>query len=383
MTAFRVRQRAALPLLLVLLAGAATASAAGPADHLTPLSSNTTAPSNWRIAPGQLFNGVAALDASVKLTMGSALFGSACSGSLLAGGAYVLTAGHCVDGRQGITMSFGYSNGTAAFTRTASAADVTLHPLWKGFEKSADAGSDLALIKLVQPVTNINGYRLSSTNDIGKQMLIGGYGTSGTGGGSSSPSWGDSKYGHYAFNTFDVDSKTLNLTMKDAFQNWEAEDASYYTGTTYVFDFDDAENPNSRNSLQRLADLAGNKWSSNTGVSGEGMIAGGDSGGGDLVWNGSEWLLSAVHSWGWDGNATAKDGACDFVSLTDCSPQLSNSSSFGDLGGSTALFDQVGWIASIVGNQVISAVPEPTTVGLWLAGLAGLITRRRRARGEG
>jgi MYXO-CTERM domain-containing protein len=383
MTALSFHPRAARPLLVALLAVAAASSAQAlaPAEHLTPLSSNTTAPSDWRIQPGQLFNGVAALDASVKLTWSPSAFTSAtCSGSLLAGGAYVLTAAHCADslGSATMTLKFGFSNGASAFTRTANAADVTLHPLWQSFKDSADAGSDLALIKLSSPVDTIAGYHLSTTNDIGKQMLIGGYGTTGTGGGNSAPGWGDSRYGHYAFNTFDVDSKTFNLTMNGAVPDWGAE-ASYYTGTTYMFDFDDAMNRDARNTLQRIADSTGNQWSSNTGVSGEGMIASGDSGGGDLVWNGSEWLLSAVHSWGWDGNASLGDGACDFVKITDCSPLLANSSSFGDLGGSTALFDQVAWIAGIVGSQVITAVPETGTVGLWLAGLAGLAARRRRA----
>lgn len=72
---------AALPLLAALFAALAVSSAqaGGVADHLTPFSSNTTDPSNWRIAPGQLFNGAPALDASVKRP--------GCSGGLLAGGA--------------------------------------------------------------------------------------------------------------------------------------------------------------------------------------------------------------------------------------------------------------------------------------------------------
>lgn len=166
----------------------------------------------------------------------------------------MLTAAQYVEGlgaSSTLSMRFGYTNGAAALTRTATGADVTLHPLWQGFSTSGDAGSDLALIKLSAPVTTIAGYRLSSTNDIGKQMLIGGYGTTGTGGRASGPNSSDSSFGHYAFNTFDVDSKTLNVSLAGVAPDWPGQDASFYTGTTYVFDFDDAANPGSRNTLQR------------------------------------------------------------------------------------------------------------------------------------
>ena len=367
--------------LATLMAVSASAQAAGGAtDYLTPTSSNTTAPSNWRIAPGMQFNGVAALDASALLTFTSSDGGTyACSGSLLAGGAYVLTAGHCGDDVVGtMTIQFLYSNGTAGVTRTASAADITLHPLWQGFDNSADAGSDLSLIKLNQAVTTINGYHLSTTNDVGKQMLIAGFGTSGTGGANGAPNWNDGNFGHYAFNTADVTSKNFNLTMNNYVSGWGAN-ASFYTGTTYMFDFDDAANPAARNALQRVADATGNAWSSNAGVTGEGLIAGGDSGGGDFVWNGSEWLLSSVHSWGWQGNESDGSGLCDAVGITDCSPKKNNTSSFGDISGSTAVFDEVSWISSVVGSQVVVvAVPEPQTLLMFGAGLLVMVRLKRR-----
>jgi len=52
-----------------------------------------------------------------------------------------------------------------------------------------------------------------------------------------------------------------------------------------------------RNTLGRIADITGNHWSSGTGRgANEALIAGGNSSGGDFVWNGTEWLLSGVHS---------------------------------------------------------------------------------------
>jgi len=369
--------------VLALTSGVALAQEAN--THARPLTGNLTDPTNWRITPGQLFNGVAALDASAQLTYTAASDGGVygCSGSLLAGGAYILTAGHCADDFAGdMKIEFQIDNGKAAITRTATVADVTLHPLWKG-EQSLDAGSDLSLIKLSAPVATINGYHLSTTNDIGKQVLIGGFGTTISGSSRSAPNWDDGNWGHFAFNTIDVDSKTFNRVMNSYVAGF-GPDASFYTGTTYMFDFDDpsAGNAVSRNTLQRIASATGNAWTSGGAVDGEGLIAGGDSGGGDFVWNGFEWLLTSVHSWGWEGNTRANDGFCDALNLTGCSPRTSNDSGFGDVSGSTAVFDQLAWIKSLVGDRVV-AVPEPSSwalFGLGLTGIGGMVASRRRQR---
>ena len=170
----------------LLTAQAATAGASNylTADigALTPTTGNTSAPSNWRFAPGQLFNGVAALDGMALLEFTAASGDSyVCSGSLLQGGAYVMTAGHCADDFVGnMTVSFGFYNGSASTTRTVSQGGATLHPLWQGFGNSADAGTDLAILKLNTAVTTIQGYKLSTTNDVGKTHLMAGYGTSGS-----------------------------------------------------------------------------------------------------------------------------------------------------------------------------------------------------------
>lgn len=372
---------AAVTAALWLAQAAHAGSLAVDAGALIPTTGNTSGPSNWRFAPGQLFNGVAALDGVALLEFTSAGGGSyACSGSLLQGGAYVLTAGHCGDDFVGtMTVSFGFYGGTAAVTRTVSQSGVTLHPLWQGFDNSADAGSDLALLKLNTAVTNIQGYKLSSTNDIGKNYLMAGYGTSGSATSSGSPNWNDWQYGHYGFNTFDVTSKDFNRAVDGKVAGW-GYDAGYYTGTTYMSDFDSGTAAN--NTLGRIAGATGNTWGSGTGLgANEALIAGGDSGGGDFVWDAAsgQWLLSAVHSWGWQGNQANGTGACDYLRLTGCDPKPGNSSSYGDLSGSTALFDQAAWINGVVNPA--AAVPEPETCALMLAGLALVAGATRRRRG--
>ena len=97
------------------------------------------------------------------------------------------------------------------------------------------------------------------------------------------------------------------------------------------------------------------------GSEGDDIINGG--GGGDYIWNGSEWLLSGVHSWGWQ--------ICQDVGL-NCDRRVNNDSSFGDVSGSTAVFSHLGWINSV------TAVPEPSSYALLLAGLAVVAGSARR-----
>jgi len=348
-----------------------------------PETGNTSAASNWRLKAGMTFNGIqGAFDGTALLlfTTTEATGTYACSGSLVSS-QYVLTAGHCTDGLINMSLQFGYTNDVALQTRTA--VSVVQAPGWNG---TLDTGADLALVKLSAPVTNLPIYKLSTTNDVGKQFLMTGYGTSGNASSAGSvnnplPNWNDGNYGHYGYNTFDTTSDVFEAA-------WDAKTGEgVYTsptyGHTYVADMDyynatpNATNSARYNTLQRIADYTGGAWGNNQGVGvNEALIGGGDSGGGDFVWDGSQWVLSAVHSWGWQfcggrfGSGAPGGG-------TNCDLSVNNDASFGDLMGSTAVYDHVDWINSVINP---AAVPEPETYALMLAGL-GLVAfaRRRRA----
>jgi hypothetical protein len=349
--------RAWAPLALVAAAALTSLPAAA--------TGNTSAPENWRLDPTATFNGVANAfngTALLLVTTTEATSSFACSGSLMHGGQYVLTAAHCVSGWIDMSVNFGWYNGKALETRTVVSA-VT-HPGWDG---TLETGADLALVKLNSQVTGLNSYSLSTTYDVGKQHVITGYGSSGVGSSRSEPNWDDGDYGHYGYNTFDTTSLQFETAWDNTFDTDLAPTVLH--GTLYVSDFDapsSLANAWRYNTLQRIADLTGGTWTNNAGLgANEALIAGGDSGGGDFIFEDGEWKLSAVHSWGWQfcqGNITP---SCDY--------RTRNGSSYGDLSGSTAVFDQLAWINSVI------AVPEPGSgalMGLGLAFVAGAVRRR-------
>ena len=330
--------------IAALLAGFGTAHAM----------SNNTAPSNWRFDSTSTFNGVN-FDGVARLYFDSDGSidngGYICSGTLLAGGMYVLTAGHCADNFNVMKIEFGLNNDVATATRGAAAA--YLKPGWDG---TLGTGADMAIIKLDSKVEGIQGFNIDPNSAIGKNVLMMGYGTTARGNSVAAPNWNEWGHGHYGYNTFDVTSKVFS----DA---WDGTGDNTY-GEEYVADYDSGTAAN--NTLGIVAGMTGNLWTSDTGGTPESLITGGDSGGGDFVWNGSEWLVTGVHSWGWQFCGGRIDPSCDFSS--------NNSGSWGDLMGSTAVYSNVGWINSIV------AVPEPETYALMLAGLAAVagVARRRR-----
>jgi hypothetical protein len=357
-----------------------------------PTTSNSTAVTNWRMDPGASFNGVEnAFNGTARLlfTTTEAAGTYVCSGSLLPGGEYVLTAAHCVDGLVDMTVQFGLYNNTALQTRTV--ASYVQHPGWVASGGALDNGSDVALIRLDAPVTGLNTYYLSTGSDVGREYLITGYGSTTTGSSTSGSGWSDSAYGHYGYNVADTTSALAFGAWDNALQPGCTPATCLYTapsyGQTYVSDFDPtgltAVQTAQYNTLQRIADVTGHLWASGSALdaSREAIIAGGDSGGGDFVWDADKgvWLLSAVHSWGWQfcpgrfGTGTLGGGAgCDY--------RTGNSTSWGDITGSTAVHTHIPWIESIVGQPVTMAIPEPGSYALMALGLLGIGARLRRSK---
>ncbi|HRI17582.1 MAG TPA: trypsin-like serine protease [Burkholderiaceae bacterium] len=331
-----LRLHTLMPAALLVLAGGAQAM------------SNNTAPSNWRFDSGTTFNGVN-FDGVARIIMDDSYV---CSGTLLAGGAYVLTAGHCVTGFSNFQIEFGLNNDVATATRGAAATYA--NPYWTG---TLSYGVDVALIKLDSAVTGIQGFKLDTSSAVGKDVLMMGYGTTTQGNTATAPNWDDWGHGHWGVNRFDSTTNNfLNAAAAAGIPSLGSWSNAH--GEEYVADYDDGSA--TRNTLGRIAGLT-----SNTGGDIESLISGGDSGGGDFVWNGSEWLVTGVHSWGWQFCGGRISPTCDLTTR--------NSSSWGDLMGSTAVYTQVDWINSVM-------VPEPGTYALMALGLLGVGAAARRRR---
>lgn len=291
----------------------------------------TTAPSNW------LGSSDARLDGVGKFTSG----GTLCSASLLAGGAYAITAAHCVSGgAPGVNVSSGqvaFKGGTVTATFSSS-AQVSVFPTWAGEGANGEGlgfNNDIALIALDTTVTQISGYQILPMDPLGLPVLLAGFGLTGVGETGFEAGTGGTL--HWGSNVYDA--------------------LLSGPGSSYVFDFDNGQ---AANNLMGGLGL---------GVY-EASIAPGDSGGSTFAdISGTLWLVG-VHSFIGRDDA----GTTDIDAVQN--------STYGEFAGDTALYTSanLAWINSVV------AVPEPASALLSLAGLSlvgGVVGRQRRGRRSG
>ena len=257
------------PLVLAGWMAVATlpAAAAGP----IPTIASTDDPANWEGISNP------ALDGEARIHLSG---GSTCSGTLLSGGLYVLTAAHCLTGPDSGVLAVNtettlFFNQHKASALSVAAAAFYIAPGWQGFNFSAGDGSDIALIKLATPVTSVAGYALSSSLDLGKTFMMAGYGQIGTGLTGATGPYGEL---HYGFNVID----TTDYALQSALIAQYGGTLYNKLGETYVYDFDNGVAD--QNAIQRLYGLVGISAGSNLGLgTSEAMIGQGDSGGGDFV----------------------------------------------------------------------------------------------------
>lgn len=268
-------------------------------------------------------------------------YGFSASGTLI-GGNWVLTAGHVVDQAVDLSIRLG--------GQTYTAAEWFSHPKWNG---DLGRGYDIGLMRFdtdLSAATGITAAQFYTGKDeLGQIGTFAGYGRTGTG------LTGDT--------TFDGQKRAGNNVI-DAFLNTGGRaDKS----RVLLADFDNPLN------------AGDNSWGSGLPLDLEYLIAPGDSGGGLFLGG----LLAGVHSFGW--------GRLDGDPNSD----------YGDASGHTRVSMFVDWILEAMGLSSggggkgggggrgggrpfdlamvgMTDIPEPGSLGVVAAGLAGIGFLRRK-----
>ena len=291
----------------------------------------TTADANTSSSP---YSGV------VSISIGGGTF----SGVLLANG-YILTAAHVVAGNvlspDGVMINFNDGSG-----QSIGAASITVFPGYAGTTPGSDGmwHDDLALVKLSTAApSSAAAYELyTGTPTRNTALTLVGYG--GTGDGISGQIAGGSG------SVKNAGSNRVDVVVAD-----DDTSGSGHTGKSEImlFDFDNPSS-GSKNVYTPASSVA----------SDEAQFGSGDSGSPLFTTVAGQIQLIGIASFNGVVSHTV-DGVT--------TPFSTSSTTFGSIGGATSVSAYSGWITSV------TAVPEPQTWVMLLAGLGLLAFRARKA----
>jgi secreted trypsin-like serine protease len=274
--------------------------------------------------------GHAFLDGEAALTVALSTGGhGGCSGSLVGGGAFVLTAAHCLtdDSGKPIATSIDILFGNSKLDVTAT--NYLIDPDWVG---TIIGGGDLALIKLGTPILSIPSYQLyTASTAVGNVVTLAGYGDTGVGDTGAEP-------------------HTFGTTLQFGQNRYDFN----YDDVPWVYEYD----------FDKLGDDSFNLTDGSAVGTDEVDIAPGDSGGAALMLVDGVWQIVGVHEF-------------TICAVDDCDPL----SKFGEKAGDTSVFAYRNWLNDELAGS--APVPEPTTWALLTIGFMAVCLARRLARAVG
>ncbi len=252
----------------------------------------------------------------------------ACSGSLLKGGRYILTAAHCLNAggtspEAEITVIFKLPGQQVKIP----VAKYIVHPDWTG--DISEIGNDVALLKLKRPAPdNAAQYELYRQKDeVGQVFTKVGYGYLGTGAKGQDESSNAATRRYAGQNRYEA--------LIDLLRNApEADFSELVLGSQLLFDFDSGRPQQDMlgRHFPKLANLGLGEMESSTGS--------GDSGGPSFIAG----KIAGISSWGYSDRGFFPGNIADIDGVDD-------NGSFGEVFGDTRVSFYAPWIIQMMAEN--------------------------------